>query len=129
MKITIIIPSYPEPQTDGTVKPRPCVPSWNELLGLGEWQRRKLKLRIQSAFLSALSASAGDSSTRTTCPQNTLSTAAATLASYLVTSRELSKSKKVTQRKPEGGEAECTEVAITYPDEYINTIKGGPAHE
>jgi len=64
------------------------IPSWNAILGLGHWQRARLKKAIQDDFLSALRASADDCSTRTTSVRSTLSIAAATLDSYQRTMQE-----------------------------------------
>lgn len=64
------------------------LPSWNAILGLGHWQRARLKKAIQDDFLSALRASAADCSTRTTSVRSTLSIAAATLDSYQRTMQE-----------------------------------------
>ncbi len=76
------------------------VPSWNAILGLGHWQRARLKKAIQDDFLSALRASAADCSTRTTCARSTLSIAAATLDSYQRTMQERRKSRS---RKSKSG--------------------------
>lgn len=86
--ITIKIPSYPSVQKNGKIKMEPCVPSWNEILGLEHWGRQKKKLAIQRAFLSALQVSGNDLSTRTTSARNTLLTAADTLRLYETTVRE-----------------------------------------
>lgn len=64
------------------------LPSWNAILGLGHWQRARLKKAIQDDFLSALRASVADCSTRTTSARSTLSIAAATLDSYQRTMQE-----------------------------------------
>ncbi len=61
------------------------LPSWNEILGLEHWGRYKLKKELAASFLSALRASAGSSSMRTTSVKNSLSTYADTLESYLAT--------------------------------------------
>lgn len=60
----------------------PCVQSWNDMLSLQQWARQKRKKEVQGAFLSALRASASDSSTRTISVRNMLSIAADTLVSY-----------------------------------------------
>lgn len=57
----------------------PAVPSWNDVMQLETWGRAKRKEEIQNAFLSALRASAADSSTKTTCARSTLLIAADTL--------------------------------------------------
>lgn len=101
MTITIKIPSF-QTITKGKIKLEPCVPSWNEILGMEHWGRAKKKQAIQSAFLSALLASASDSSTRTTSARNTLSTAAATLASYLTTTRDQRESKRLSAKLSKG---------------------------
>lgn len=64
------------------------IPSWNAILGLGHWQRARLKKAIQDDFLCALRASADDCSTRTISARSTLSIAAATLDSYQRTMQE-----------------------------------------
>lgn len=58
------------------------LPSWNAICALGHWQRAKLKKAIQESFLSALRASAADSSTKTTSAKSTMSIAADTLVSW-----------------------------------------------
>ena len=76
------------------------VPSWNAILGLGHWQRARLKKSIQDDFLSALRAIAADSSTRTTSARSTLSIAAATLDSY---QRTMQERRKLKSRKSKSG--------------------------
>lgn len=76
------------------------VPSWNAILGLQHFSRAKLKKAIQDDFLSALRASADDSSTRTTSARSTLSIAAATLDSY---QRTMQERRKLRSRKSKSG--------------------------
>ena len=76
------------------------VPSWNAILGLQHFSRAKLKKAIQDDFLSALRASADDSSTRTTSARSTLSIAAATLDSY---QRTMLERRKLKSRKSKSG--------------------------
>ena len=76
------------------------LPSWNAILGFGHWQRARLKKAIQDDFLSALRASADDSSTRTTCARSTLLIAAATLDSY---QRTMLERRKLKSRKSKSG--------------------------
>ena len=87
MKIQLIIPGR--------------LPSWNTLLAMGHWQRAKFKTELQREFLSALQACGSDSSTQTTFARSTTSIAAATLASYLETTRakSLSKRRNAKQQK------------------------------
>jgi len=61
------------------------VPSWNALLGMGHWQRRKLKQAIQDDFLLALRATAAECLMKTTSQKSTFATYADTLESYLTT--------------------------------------------
>jgi hypothetical protein len=75
------------------------LPSWNAILGMGHWQRAKLKKEIQSAFLSALRACGGDSSTRTTSQKSTMSIAADTLALYMQTRLTKRKLKSASARR------------------------------
>ena len=70
------------PSTIVTLTLKHRIPSWNEVLGMEQWTRMKLKEEIQCDFLCALRAFAADSSTKTTSAKNTLSIAAATLDSY-----------------------------------------------
>ncbi len=74
--------------------PSPClelhlpgvkVPSWNALLAMGHWQRKRAKQAIQQGFLSALLATGNACLTRTTSVRNGWLTAYDTLASYLAT--------------------------------------------
>jgi hypothetical protein len=76
----------------------PIVPSWNAILGMEHWGRDKFKKEIQHAFLSALRASAADSSTKTTSAKNTLSIAADTLEFYMKTAQERRTSKQRSAR-------------------------------
>ena len=76
------------------------LPSWNAILGFGHWQRARLKKAIQDDFLSALRASAADSSTRTTSARSTLSIAAATLDSY---QRTMQERRRLKSRKSKSG--------------------------
>ena len=76
------------------------LPSWNAILGFGHWQRARLKKAIQDDFLSALRASADDSSTRTTSARSTLSIAAATLDSY---QRTMQERRRLKSRKSKSG--------------------------
>lgn len=70
------------------------VPSLNRLLYANAMTVFREKRRIQDAFVSSLSAMCADNSvTKTTFVQNSLSTAYATLASYVTTARESSNSK------------------------------------
>lgn len=102
--ITIKVPCFPtRTKKDGKiiVKMNHCVPSWNELLGMDHFARMRRKEQIQAVFLSALQASERDSSTRTISRKSTLLTAAVTLASYLLTTRQkrASKSASASPRK------------------------------
>ena len=74
------------------------LPSWNQICGMEHWGRAKLKKDIQAAFLSALRASACDSSTKITSAKNTMSIAADTLASYQATTLAKQKSRRVSKR-------------------------------
>lgn len=97
---TLTIPNYRELTKDGKVQNLSCVPSWNEILRIDHWARSKRKAAIQTAFLSALQASASASSTRIICARNTSSTAAATLACYLMTPRTRSTLKSASAKPP-----------------------------
>ena len=98
LRLTLAIPNYLSPERKGKPKLLACVPSWNELLGMAHWARAKRKTGIQDAFLSALRASAADSSTKTTSARNTLSIAAGTLASYQQTRQTNAKLKQLKKR-------------------------------
>ena len=74
------------------------LPSWNTILAMGFRKRHHLKQGTQAAFLSALRATDNDSVTRTTFVKNTLSIAAATLASFLTTRRIERRSKSARSR-------------------------------
>ena len=95
-----------DPTTNPQFKTEPLVtieipgrlPSWNEVLGMEHWQRFKAKEKWANDFAYALRRSVEDCSTMTTLQRNTLLTAAATLDSYLVTRRELRKSKLASKR-------------------------------
>ena len=93
-------------QTESTPKDHPFfrmeipgrLPSWNQLLGMEQWQRHQFKKGIAAAFLFALSLAAEDCSTRTTLQKNTMLTYCATLESYLETRREQQKLKSAKKR-------------------------------
>lgn len=74
------------------------LPSWNEILGMNHWRRKKFKDELAKGFLSALRASANDSSMRTTCAKNTMSIFADTLESYLATKQAKRKLKQRSAR-------------------------------
>lgn len=61
------------------------LPSWNEILGMHHWARKKFKDQIAQEFLSELRVCANDSSTKTICVKNIMSIYADTLESYLAT--------------------------------------------
>lgn len=75
------------------------LPSWNVVLGMGHWQRAKLKKQIQDAFLCALRATADDCSMKTTSARNMLLIAAATLESYQETTRLKRESLRLKKRQ------------------------------
>jgi len=56
--------------------------SWNQVLGFGHWQRKKMKDQLAKDFLFALRLSGIDSSTKTISVKNTTSIYADTLESY-----------------------------------------------
>lgn len=93
--------------------------SWNQILGMEHWERYKFKDALQADFLYELQASAKDSSTKTTCARNTILTAAATLASYRETARQLRKSKlakkKLSRAQPKLSELKSSESAEKVP--------------
>lgn len=62
----------------------PCVPSWNDMLALDEWGRRRLKWKIADAFLYALR-ELESCSTKTTSVRKSASIFADTLAAYQMT--------------------------------------------
>ena len=63
------------------------LPSWNQILAMHHWKRKKFKDSTAAEFLCALRAAAKDCSTKTTSVKNTMSIYADTLASYLTTRR------------------------------------------
>lgn len=75
------------------------LPSWNAILAMGHWERAKFKRRIQEGFLSALKASATDLSTQTICQKKQLLIASDTLASYLETTRQKRKLKRLKGKR------------------------------
>lgn len=100
--LTLTVPSFiSKSKKKGEVEEKilPCVPSWNEILGMEHWARDKRKKDIQAAFLSALRACAADLSTRTTSAKNTWSIAADTLASYQETALARRKLKQLSARQ------------------------------
>lgn len=70
------------------------LPSWNEIIGMNRFTYTKFKRAQQDAFLSALYRSANAFSTRTTSQKKLLSTAAATLGSWILTHRKKRGSKR-----------------------------------
>jgi hypothetical protein len=90
-QVTPKLPGFGTPEgTPSQFEPAPFVtliipgrlPSWNAILAMEHWARDRYKTTLRENFLSALQLSARDCSTRTTYAKSTLSTAAATLASY-----------------------------------------------
>lgn len=69
------------------------LPSWNQILAMHHWSRKKFKDNLTRAFLCALRASAGDCSMKITSAKSSTLTYADTLASFLTTRRNSSKSK------------------------------------
>lgn len=78
-----------------TLKVPGRLPSWNMVLAMHHWQRKKFKDRIAESFLSALHHSAADCSTKTISAKNTMWIYADTLAQFLMTRRAKSKSRSV----------------------------------
>ena len=76
------------------------IPSLNELFNMSPWSRRRERVNTQKDLLFALQLADRDSSTQTICARNTLSTAYATLDSYLTTPRTKSSSKFVRKKSP-----------------------------
>ena len=62
--------------------------SWNVVMNMHHFARTKLKKAIADAFLSVLSASETDCSTKTICAKSSTSTYYDTLRSYLATKQE-----------------------------------------
>lgn len=78
------------------------LPSWNEILGMEQWQRYQFKQRLAEDFLSELKRTAADCSMKTTSAKNIMWTYAATLECYLQTRREkrrLKLAKKKLEKK------------------------------
>src|ERR1700678_2262813 len=67
------------------------LPSWNQVLAMEHWARKKFKDGLARDFLSALQAAASDCSTRTICAKSTTLIYADTLKSCLATRRANSK--------------------------------------
>lgn len=66
--------------------------SWNEILAMHHWKRKKFKDDLAKSFLSALQASERGLSTKTICAENTTAIFAAThLEEYLEMKREKQK--------------------------------------
>jgi len=98
---SLVIPSFSSLKSARGVKKEtlvPVVPSWNDVCAMQSWARMRRKEEIQSAFLSALRASASDHSTMTTSAKSMLSIAADTLDSYRATSLQKRKSKQLAKR-------------------------------
>lgn len=74
------------------------VPSWNEILAMEHWARHKFKEDLAKNFLSALRATAADSSIKTTSARSTMLTYAVTLASCLQTRREQRKLRSLRKK-------------------------------
>lgn len=96
-------PRPPSPSSERTPQTLRLVipvrlPSWNAVLGMGHWQRAKLKSDFQLAFLSALQATDADSWTKITFVKSTPSIAAATLASYRETQQQKRKLRSAKKR-------------------------------
>lgn len=77
----------------------PCVPSWNDMLALDEWGRRRLKEKIADVFLCELQACCTACATTTTSVKKSLSIYAATLACYRTTIRDKRKLRQSSARQ------------------------------
>ena len=75
------------------------LPSWNEILSMNHWKRKKFKDQLAKEFLSALKASENGSSMRITCAKNTTSTYVDTLESYLAMKRTKQKLRQASARR------------------------------
>jgi hypothetical protein len=75
------------------------LPSWNEILGMEQWQRYQFKKEWADRFLSALRQYASDSSIKTISAKSTLSIYVATLESYLETARLRRKLKSFSKKR------------------------------
>jgi hypothetical protein len=99
------LPPLPQPACEPNrfrIVIRHPLPSLNAVLGMGHWQRAKLKQWIQDSTLSALRASECDSSTRITSFRSGMSIPSDTLASYQMMrlkERESKQAKKKLERK------------------------------
>ena len=60
------------------------LPSWNQILAMHHWQRKKFKDQLKRDFASALDRGVSDSLTKTTCAKNTSLISCATVASSLM---------------------------------------------
>lgn len=99
--LTLVIPNYSSTRSArGEKKPTllSVIPSWNDVLQLEPWARRKRKQEIQQAFLSALLRSADALSTRTTFAKNSFSIAADTLVSSLEIRRQKSELRRANAK-------------------------------
>lgn len=99
--LTLVIPNYSSTRSARGEKKQTLlsvIPSWNDVLQLEPWARRKRKQEIQQAFLSALLKSAGALSTRTTFAKNSFSIAAATLVSSLEIRRQKSELRRANAK-------------------------------
>ena len=74
------------------------LPSWNQVLAMHHWKRKKFKDDLAKEFLCALRASATDCSTKTTFAKNTMLTCADTLERCLTTRRIKSKSRSANAK-------------------------------
>ena len=61
------------------------LPSWNQILAMHHWKRKKFKDALAKDFLSALKANENDSLTKITFAKNTSLISCATAAAFLMT--------------------------------------------
>lgn len=105
--VRLKIPNFPSPRNARGVKKKedapdfllPAVPSWNDLLSLDEWGRKRLKSQIAVAFLSALRAYESDYSMRTTCAGKSSPTFSDTLVAYQVIAQDKRKLRQASARQ------------------------------
>lgn len=76
------------------------VPSLNTLFAMGHWQRRKVKVAIQDAVLSALLATETENAIPTTFAGSGSSMHSDMLASYMTTDRKTSSTKSRKRKSP-----------------------------
>ena len=99
------------------------LPSWNQILAMHHWKRKKFKDSTATEFLFALRLAAKDSLTKTTSAKNTMSIYADTLESYLTTRRNERKLKSAKRNAEKASRKKSRLKYIKHQPPHIHEPK------